>query len=161
MMQEHRCHVEAPILDLSERPGPARRPSPWRRERPSTVNRRSEVSVVEVWIWVLFALAVGVLMLVDLLVAGRSGGLPSLRSAAAWSVLWTAVALAFTAIIAAWKGGELAGEYLAGYVVERSLSLDNLFVFALIFAYFAVPGEAQRRGLFFGVARAVVVGGGV
>ena len=113
--------------------------------------------MVEVWIWVLFALAVGVLMLVDLLVAGRSGGLPSLRSAAAWSVLWTAVALAFTAIIAAWKGGELAGEYLAGYVVERSLSLDNLFVFALVFAYFAVPGEAQRRVLFFGIAIAIVL----
>jgi tellurite resistance protein TerC len=113
--------------------------------------------VVEVWIWVLFGLLVGVLLLVDLLVAGRSKRPPSLRSAAAWSVGWTAVALAFAVIVAVWRGGEVAGEYLAGYVVERSLSLDNLFVFALVFAYFAVPAEAQRRVLVFGIAIAIVL----
>jgi len=113
--------------------------------------------VVEVWIWVLFGLAVGVLLLVDLLVAGRAKSVPSLRRAAAWSVFWTALALAFAVVIAAWRGGGVAGEYLAGYMVERSLSLDNLFVFALVFAYLAVPGEAQRRVLVFGIAIAIVL----
>jgi tellurite resistance protein TerC len=113
--------------------------------------------VVEVWVWLLFGVAIGVLLLVDLLVAGRSKGLPSLRSAAAWSVAWTALALLFTLVLAAWRGGAVAGEYLAGYVIERSLSLDNLFVFALIFSYLAVPGEAQRRVLFFGIALAIAL----
>jgi tellurite resistance protein TerC len=115
--------------------------------------------VVELSIWVLFGFCVGALLLVDLLLAGRSGGPPSLRAAAAWSVLWTALAVAFTLVLAAWRGGDIATEYLTGYVVERSLSLDNLFVFALVFTYFAVPPEAQRRVLIMGIAIAIVLRG--
>jgi tellurite resistance protein TerC len=113
--------------------------------------------VVEVWVWLVFGLAIGGLLLVDLLVAGRSDGPPSLRSAAAWSVLWTVLALAFAPLLAVWSGGEAGGEYLVGYVVERSLSLDNLFVFTLVFAALAVPAEAQRRALVVGIAIAIAL----
>jgi tellurite resistance protein TerC len=83
--------------------------------------------------------------------------MPSMRKAAAWSVGWTLLALAFGGVLAAWQGATAAEEYLAGYLIERSLSLDNLFVFALIFTYFAVPPEAQRRVLLFGIAGAIVL----
>lgn len=113
--------------------------------------------MVDPWIWLLFCVAIGALLLVDLVVAGRTRGIPSFRSAGAWSVGWVAVALAFAGVLAVWQGAGAAEEYVAGYLIERSLSLDNLFVFALIFTYLGVPAEAQRRVLFFGIAGAIVL----
>jgi tellurite resistance protein TerC len=114
--------------------------------------------VVEPWIWVVFALAIVAMLVADLLVEGRStGARPSLRAAAGWSVVWTLVALAFAIVVHFWRGGDHATEYLTGFVLERSLSLDNLFVFAMLFGYFAVPARAQRKVLFFGILGAIVL----
>jgi tellurite resistance protein TerC len=113
--------------------------------------------MVQSWMWLLFGAVIVALLFVDLVVAGRHRGIPSFRSAASWSVAWTLVALAFTGVLAAWQGGTAAEQYLAGYLIERSLSLDNLFVFALLFGYFAVPAESQRRVLFVGIVGAIVL----
>jgi tellurite resistance protein TerC len=104
--------------------------------------------MVQSWMWLLFGAVIVALLFVDLVVAGRHRGIPSFRSAASWSVAWTLVALAFTGVLAAWQGGTAAEQYLAGYLIERSLSLDNLFVFALLFGYFAVPAESQRPEMY-------------
>jgi tellurite resistance protein TerC len=114
--------------------------------------------MVDPFIWLLFGAAVVAMLAVDLVVAGRSAGrVPSMRAAAWWSVGWTVVALAFTAVMLAWRGGEAASEYLTGFVLERSLSLDNLFVFAMLFSYLAVPALAQRKVLFYGIVGAIVL----
>jgi tellurite resistance protein TerC len=122
-------------------------------------NRPSEdLLVVDPIIWLAFGAAIVAMLALDLVVAGRtSGRVPSMRSAAAWSVGWTVVALAFALIVLAWRGGTAASEYLTGFVLERSLSLDNLFVFAMLFSYLAVPALAQRKVLFFGIVGAIVL----
>lgn len=112
---------------------------------------------MDLWIWIVFAVVIVGLLLVDLLVAGRAKGIPSMRSSLVWSIGWTAVALAFTAVLLVWQGGSAAEQYLSGYLIERSLSLDNLFVFALLFTYFAVPELAQRKVLFYGILGAIVL----
>jgi tellurite resistance protein TerC len=81
----------------------------------------------------------------------------SIREAAAWSAVWIFLALGFAAIVLVRGGAHAAGEYLAGYVIEKSLSVDNLFMFALIFAHFAVPAAYQHRVLFLGIFGALVL----
>ena len=107
--------------------------------------------------WVLLVVTVGALLLFDLKAVGRGQSAPSLRTAALWSVGWTALALAFTGVLAVLADGERAGEYLAGFLIEKSLSLDNLFVFAVLLAYFGVPAASQRRVLVWGIAGAIVL----
>ena len=82
---------------------------------------------------------------------------PSMRASAIWSVVWTLVALAFALILLPWRGGTAASEYLTGFVLERSLSLDNLFVFAMLFSTWRCPAKAQRKVLFFGIIGAIVL----
>jgi tellurite resistance protein TerC len=109
-------------------------------------------------IWLAFGAAVVAMLALDLVVAGRtSGPVPSMRSAAWWSVGWTIVALAFAAVVLAWRGEPHASEYLTGFVLERSLSLDNLFVFAMLFGYLAVPQADQRKVLFAGIVGAIAL----
>ncbi|HET7043746.1 MAG TPA: hypothetical protein VFI37_02755 [Gaiellaceae bacterium] len=112
---------------------------------------------VDLWIWAVFLAGIGALLAVDLVLFGR--GEITVRAAALWSVAWTALGLGFTGVLWAWRGGEHANEYLAGFLIEKSLSLDNLFVFALIFAALAVPAERRRRILFWGITGAVVMRG--
>jgi tellurite resistance protein TerC len=107
--------------------------------------------------WVLLVVAVAALLIFDLKAVGRGQAAPSLRTAALWSAGWTALAVAFTAVLAAFGGGERAGEYLTGFLIEKSLSLDNLFVFAVLLAYFGVPAGSQRRVLVWGIAGAIVL----
>jgi tellurite resistance protein TerC len=114
---------------------------------------------LELWMWAGFGAGVVALLLVDLVAFGRRGREISLRRAAAWSVAWALLGLAFGGLLWAWQGSELAGEYLAGFLIEKSLSIDNLFVFALIFAYFAVPRLHQRRVIFWGIVGAIVLRG--
>jgi len=116
-----------------------------------------EVSVAA---WALFCAVIVALLLVDLLVAGRTKGIPPMRQSVAWSIFWLLLAVAFTFVLAAWENGTVAGEYLTGYLIERSLSLDNLFVFALLFTFFAVPETAQRKVLFWGIIGAIVLRAG-
>jgi tellurite resistance protein TerC len=99
------------------------------------------------------------LLLVDLALFGRAGREISLRTAAVWSVIWMAVGTAMAGALWVSQGGTAGEEYLAGFLIEKSLSIDNLFVFAMIFAYFGVPYAVQRRVLFWGIVAAVVLRG--
>jgi tellurite resistance protein TerC len=107
--------------------------------------------------WILLVVGVAALLLFDLKAVGRGQAGPSLRTAALWSAGWTALALAFTGVLAALAGGDRAGEYLTGFLIEKSLSLDNLFVFAVLLAYFGVPAASQRRVLVWGIGGAIVL----
>ena len=114
---------------------------------------------LELWMWAAFGGLVIALLVVDLFAFGRRGSEISLRRAVVWSIGWTMLGLAFGGFLWAWEGSEIAGEYLAGFLIEKSLSIDNLFVFALIFAYFAVPKLHQRRVIFWGIVGAIVLRG--
>lgn len=114
---------------------------------------------VDLWVWGALAAAVALMLALDLLVFHRNAHAVSAREAATLSAVWIAIALAFGAVLWWWQGGTVAGEYVTGYVVEKSLSLDNVFVFALVFAYFAVPQELRYRVLFWGVVLAIVLRG--
>ncbi len=114
---------------------------------------------LELWQWTAFGCLVVTGLLVDLLAFAGKGQRISLGRALGWSLAWTALGLAFTGVVWWWGGRARAEEYLAGFLVEKSLSLDNLFVFALIFAYLAVPAASQRRVLFWGIVGAIVLRG--
>jgi tellurite resistance protein TerC len=108
------------------------------------------------WAWAaVIAFIVGML-LVDLLVFHRDAHEVSTREAATRSIVWVGLSLAFGGVIWLTMGGTSAGEYLGGYLIEKSLSVDNIFVFALIFGYFSVPAALQHRVLFWGVFGALV-----
>jgi tellurite resistance protein TerC len=92
----------------------------------------------------------------DLLLFARDHA-PSLHESAIWSVVWLAVALAFGAVIWLVEDGHLAGQYYAGYLLERSLSLDNVFVFAVILSFFAVPPRVQPKVLSWAIMLALAL----
>ena len=107
-----------------------------------------------------WALTVGFvvgLLAFDLIYSGRRPHAVGFREAAAWSVLYIALAIAFGIGIGAVAGWEFGGQYFAGYIVEKSLSVDNLFVFVIIMTTFAVPAEHQQRVLTFGIVLALVL----
>jgi tellurite resistance protein TerC len=107
-------------------------------------------------LWIsLGVLVVGMLAL-DLFVFHRDAHEVRLREAAAWSVVWIALGLAFGGVVFLTRGSQAGGEYLAGYLIEKSLSMDNVFLFAMLFGYFAVPARYQHRVLFWGVVGAIV-----
>jgi tellurite resistance protein TerC len=114
---------------------------------------------LDLWMWAAFGVFVVSMLAFDLAFFGRRGGEIGFREAAVWSVFWTLLGLGFTVFLWQWQGRQPAGEYLAGFLIEKSLSVDNLFVFALIFAYFAVPAAYQRRVIFWGIVGAVVLRG--
>jgi tellurite resistance protein TerC len=111
----------------------------------------------EVAVWGLFFGLIALFLTLDLFVFHREAHEVSLREAGAWSAVWIALGLAFGGLVWLWKGPGSAGEYLAGYLIEKSLSVDNVFVFALLFSYFAVPMAYQHRVLFWGVVGAIVL----
>lgn len=110
----------------------------------------------ETWPWVAFlALVLGLLVL-DLGVLHRRGHVVRPKEALGWSLFWISLAMVFCGVIYVWKGPGPAVEFLTGYLIEQSLSVDNLFVFVLIFTYFRVPPEYQHRVLFWGILGAIV-----
>ena len=111
---------------------------------------------VPFWAWAAFVAALIGLLAIDLL-AHRRAHVIKLREAALWSALWVSLGIGFAFVIWAWQGPSAAGEYTAAWLLEKSLSVDNLFVFALIFSYFRVPREFQHRVLFYGVLGALVL----
>ena len=111
------------------------------------------------WAWIALILGVPVLAAVDLFFFGRDDKKVSVKKAAVWSAGWIALGLSFSIVLALTQGGTAAGEYLSGYLIEWSLSIDNLFVFAVIFTYFLVPPELQPRVLMYGVLGALVFRG--
>jgi len=111
------------------------------------------------YFWILFNLfAVGMLAL-DLLVFHRSGRVVRSREALAWSAMWIGLAVAFAGVVFLWQGRQVALEFVTGYVLELSLSVDNLFLFLVIFRYFSVPEQHQRSVLFWGVLGALLMRG--
>lgn len=111
----------------------------------------------QVLAWILFsAVVLGVLAL-DLLVVHRRPREMRLREALAWVALWVSLAMGFAIFIFIWQGGKPALEFLTGYVVEESLSVDNMFVFLVVFAYFSVPRALQHRVLFWGILGALIM----
>jgi tellurite resistance protein TerC len=112
---------------------------------------------VPLWIWLAFIVFVSVLLVADLLLVHRSPHAPTTKEAAIESAVWISIGVAFTGVIFAWQGGQAAGEYISGYLIEKSLSVDNVFVWALIMSYFAVPKQFQFRVLFWGVFGALVL----
>ena len=109
------------------------------------------------WEWVALIIAIVAMLAVDLVLFNRSKGEIEIRPALVWSIVWTGIGFAFTAFLVAahdWKWGE---QYITGFVLEKSLSTDNLFVFALIFTAFGVPQLLQRRVLFWGIVGAILL----
>ena len=111
----------------------------------------------QILLWVVFNIFVLGILALDLLVLHRKAHAVSLREALAWSCVWVSLALLFGIGIYFFRGGEKALEFLTGYVIEWSLSVDNLFVFLVIFSYFAVPSMYQHRVLFWGILGALVL----
>lgn len=115
--------------------------------------------------WAALIVGLAVMVAVDLALVKPDRAI-GVREATIWSAVWLAVGTAFTGVVWAWAGGDHAGAYLAGYLVERSLSVDNVFVFALIMSAFAVSERHQARVLLWGVLgalalRAVLIAVGV
>lgn len=117
----------------------------------------SNVSVAPTWLWVSFSLGILVLLLIDLSLFGKENHKFSRKAALLESGLWIAVALAFNLWFGFVYGQELGLEFLTGYLVEKSLSVDNLFVILLIFGSFKIPNQYQHRVLFYGVLGAIVL----
>ncbi len=111
----------------------------------------------EVILWSGFALLIGVMLVLDLGVFNRKSHAISFREAVAWTAAWTTLALAFNVWIYMEMGREKALEFLAGYLIEQSLSVDNLFVFIMIFSYFHVGKKHQPKILKWGIFGALVM----
>jgi len=107
--------------------------------------------------WAAFAAMVTILLVLDLTVFHKHSHEPSLSESAFWTCIWSALALSFNGLIWWWLGNAAAVEFLTGYLVEWSLSMDNVFVFAVVFGYFGVPLKYQYRVLFWGILGAVLM----
>ena len=109
------------------------------------------------WVWLAFAGGILVLLALDLFVFHREAHEPSVREAALFSGFYLAAGFGFAGVLWWWRGAGTAGDYLSGYLIEKSLSLDNVFVFTLIFSFFAIPAAYQHRVLFWGVVGAIAM----
>lgn len=123
-------------------------------------------SVGNPWLWGSFAVIVAIMLAVDLLLQGKRGQQTmSMKSAACWSLVWVSLALLFNAGFWWYLNGTLGREvadqqalaFLTGYLIEKALAVDNVFVWLMLFSYFAVPASLQRRVLVYGVLGAIVL----
>ena len=123
-------------------------------------------TIAPAWLWIFFVASVLVALFIDFVVLKKQGAHSvSVKEAANWSILWVMLSLAFNGLF--WwaiyreHGSELATtksmEFLTGYLIEKSLAVDNIFVFLMIFTYFAVPAEFQKRVLMIGIIGAIVL----
>ncbi|CAA9248759.1 MAG: Integral membrane protein TerC [uncultured Acidimicrobiales bacterium] len=112
---------------------------------------------VPLWAWAALVGGITALLIADLLIVHRRPHAVSFREAAIESSVWIAIGVSFTAVMAWAFGGDAAGEYITGYLIEKSLSIDNVFVWAVLFSYFAVPAKYQFRVLFWGIFGALVL----
>src|ERR1700732_2892398 len=111
------------------------------------------------WLWIAFNAGVLCVLAIDLFGFHRKAHAPSTKEAAIWTAVWVALSLGFNALIWHWEGYAKALEFLTGYMVEYSLSVDNIFVFVLVFSYFGVPAAYQHRVLFWGILSALILRG--
>jgi tellurite resistance protein TerC len=112
---------------------------------------------VPVWAWATFLAFVIAMLALDVFVLHRRAHEVSLREAGAWSAVWIVIGLGFGGLVWAWAGGGTAQAYLAGYLIEKSLSVDNIFLFAAVFSAFAIPARYQHRVLMFGIIGALLM----
>jgi tellurite resistance protein TerC len=117
----------------------------------------SQISVAPPWLWGSFSVAIVILLFLDLAVFGRGDHVITPKRALLESGLWISIALIFNGWFASAYGITLGIEFLTGYLVEKSLSVDNLFVILLIFGSFKIPAKYQHRVLFYGVLGAIVL----
>lgn len=110
-----------------------------------------------VWHWIGFAVLVTILLALDLLVFHRHDHAPSLRESAWWSVFWISVALLFGGVVWWWDGSDSGTKFITAYLIEKALSMDNIFVFVVIFRFFHIPLMYQYRVLFWGILGAIVM----
>ncbi len=108
-------------------------------------------------VWIFLSALIAVLLLVDLLVVHRNSHVMSTRRALVESVVWISVGLGFSFFVLAQYGGSATGEYLSAYLIEKSLSIDNVFVWSVILAHYRVPAEYQHRVLFWGIFGALAM----
>jgi len=116
-------------------------------------------SIASPLLWSAFSLLVIGMLALDLGVFHRQAHEVRAREALAWTTVWIVLSLVFNAAIYKWFGSERALEFLTGYVIEKALSVDNVFVFVVLFSTFAVPKEYQHRVLFYGILGAVIMRG--
>ncbi|MEU4216318.1 TerC family protein [Actinoplanes sp. NPDC026623] len=114
---------------------------------------------VSAWVWIATLIALVVVLAVDLLIVGRRPHEPSMREAGAWVAFYVGLALLFGAGVWLVSGGQSAGEFYTGWLTEYSLSVDNLFVFVIIMARFAVPRQFQQKVLLIGIVLALIMRG--
>ena len=109
------------------------------------------------WVWIAFTTVVLALLALDLGVFHRESKEVSTREALAWTAVWVSLSLVFNLVIYFWRGPDKALEFLTGYLIEESLSVDNIFVFLMLFSYFKVPAAYQHKVLFWGILGALVM----
>ena len=109
------------------------------------------------WLWVGFNIFVLVMLALDLGVFHRKAHVVTFKESIAWTVFWICCAMVFNTGVAHFMGPEKGLEFLTGYIIEKSLSVDNVFVFALLFSYFAVPPLYQHKVLFWGILGALIM----
>ncbi|HWG85463.1 MAG TPA: TerC family protein [Deinococcales bacterium] len=112
-----------------------------------------------VWVWLSFIGFVLALLALDLGVFHRKAHVVSTREAAGWSLFWVMLSLAFAAGVYHFMGAQKGTEFITGYLIEKSLAVDNIFVFVMVFSFFAVPAALQHRVLFWGIIGALVMRG--
>ena len=109
------------------------------------------------WLWIGFNVFVLVMLALDLGVFHRKAHVVSLKESLSWTVVWIALAMVFNLGVWHYSGSQRALEFFTGYLIEKSLSVDNVFVFALLFSYFAVPSVYQHKVLFWGILGALIM----
>jgi tellurite resistance protein TerC len=114
---------------------------------------------MHIWFWIVFNAAIVILLFLDLAVLGRSHRVVPFKQAVGMSAFWIALAAGFAVFIHQWMGPTKALEFVTGYLLEEALSVDNLFVFILLFAYFKVPAEEEKTVLFWGILGALIMRG--
>jgi len=114
---------------------------------------------MHIWFWIVFNAAILVLLFLDLTVVSRKHRAVPFKQALLMSAFWIGLAMAFAVFVHQWFGANKALEFLTGYVLEEALSVDNLFVFILLFAYFKVPPEEEKTVLFWGIIGALIMRG--
>ena len=111
---------------------------------------------VPLWVWALTVTTIAAMLLYDFVFHTRKAHVPTLREASVWSAAYVGIALAFGVLVLIFGGGTAGGEYFAGYITEKALSVDNLFVFLIIMGSFRVPREDQQKVLLFGIIFALI-----
>ncbi len=124
---------------------------------PAMLPLLATLDVMPLWAWIGFFVFISAMLALDLGVFQRDSHEVSMREALIWCGVWFTLAMGFNALVWHWRGPELGQQFLASYLIELCLSVDNVFVFILVFAYFKVPARWQHRVLFWGIIGAVLM----